>query len=94
MFDRHVRDRPEHTMVTASLGGGIGGLLLVLIVLAAYFAPTVVAFARAHHQANTVLVINLFLGWTFVGWVVALAMSVGAVERRSGDRGGYDSRSA
>jgi hypothetical protein len=28
-----------------------------------------------------------------VGWVVALAMSVGAVERRSGDRGGYDTRS-
>jgi hypothetical protein len=24
----------------------------------------------------SVLVINLFLGWTFVGWVVALAMAL------------------
>jgi uncharacterized membrane protein len=69
-------------VVIASLAGGFGVLLVVLIGLAAYFAPTIVAFARQHHQANTVLVINLFLGWTFIGWVVALAMAVGAVERR------------
>ena len=68
-------------MVIASAAGPVAGLLLVFIALAAYFAPTIVAFARHHHQANTVLVINLFLGWTFVGWVVALAMAVGAVNR-------------
>lgn len=68
-------------MVIASAAGAVAGLLLVFVALAAYFAPTIVAFARHHHQANTVLVVNLFLGWTFVGWVVALAMAVGAVDR-------------
>ncbi|MGH3428161.1 MAG: superinfection immunity protein [Bryobacteraceae bacterium] len=49
---------------------------LSLIVLAAlYFTPTIVAFGRKHETAS-VLVINLFLGWTFIGWVVALAMAV------------------
>jgi uncharacterized membrane protein len=51
-------------------------LFMVLAVL--YFIPTVVAFNRQHHQRNTITVINVFLGWTFIGWVVALAMAVSA----------------
>ncbi len=70
-------------MVIASAGGGVGVLLLIFIGFAAYFAPTIVAFARHHHQANTILVINLFLGWTFIGWVISLAMSVGAINSQS-----------
>jgi len=41
-----------------------------------YFLPTIVASLR-HHQAAPVFVLNLFLGWTFIGWVVALAIAVG-----------------
>jgi Superinfection immunity protein len=38
---------------------------------------------RHTNNRNSVLVINLFLGWSFLGWVVALAMAVsGANERR------------
>lgn len=29
-----------------------------------------------------VIVINLFLGWTFIGWVVALAMAVSGEEKK------------
>jgi hypothetical protein len=29
---------------------------------------------KVKHQGS-VVVINLFLGWTFIGWVVALAMA-------------------
>lgn len=52
---------------------------LVLVVAALYFLPAIVAYSRHHHSAATILVINVFLGWTFIGWVVALAMSVGSV---------------
>lgn len=45
----------------------------------AYFLPSCLAFARKHHNRDSVLVINLFLGWTFLGWVVALAMAASAV---------------
>ncbi len=51
-------------------------LILVLIVLAAYFAPTIIASTRQHPQHGSIFVINFLLGWTFIGWVVALAMSV------------------
>jgi hypothetical protein len=37
--------------------------------------PTIIAVARKVTNQGSVLVINFFLGWTFVGWVVALAMA-------------------
>jgi len=45
------------------------------LVLAAYFFPTIVALVRRHHNIGVVLVLNLFLGWTFLGWVLALVMA-------------------
>jgi hypothetical protein len=53
-------------------------LLLILAILgvaALYFAPTIVAFSRKAPNRGSVLVLNLFLGWSFVGWVIALAMA-------------------
>jgi putative effector of murein hydrolase LrgA (UPF0299 family) len=56
------------------MGGAIHSSAL-LVVLALYFLPSVVAVARKVTHQGSVVVINLFLGWTFVGWVVALAMA-------------------
>lgn len=49
---------------------------LGFFLIALYFVPTIVAFSREVVNAGSVLVINLFLGWTLIGWVVALAMAV------------------
>ena len=46
----------------------ITGALLFALVLV-YFLPTFMA--RAHRQRNAIAALNLLLGWTFVGWVVA-----------------------
>lgn len=53
----------------------------IIAALVAYFLPSGVAFSRKHHNRDSVLVINLFLGWTFIGWVVALAMAASAVKQ-------------
>ena len=50
-----------------------------LIVGAIYLAPSLIAYKRAHHQLGAIAVINVLLGWTVVGWVVALAMACSAV---------------
>lgn len=54
--------------------------LLALIVLfgllGLYLLPTIIA-SRRNHQVGFVAVLNIFLGWTFLGWIVALAISVG-----------------
>jgi hypothetical protein len=46
------------------------------IAFALYFLPFIIAASRAHPQAAPIFVLNFFLGWTFIGWVVALAWAV------------------
>ncbi len=57
-------------------------LLIVLFVLAVlcvpYFVPTIIAFSRDKTNRFTILAINFFLGWTAVGWIVALVLAVKA----------------
>ena len=52
-----------------------------LILIGLYFLPTIVASARHHHNRGSIFVLNLFLGWTFIGWIIALAMACSHVER-------------
>jgi Superinfection immunity protein len=45
-----------------------------------YFLPVIIAYTRPAPDRASVAIINVFLGWTYVGWVVALALA--ARERR------------
>jgi hypothetical protein len=46
-----------------------------------YFVPTVIAVGRRAPNAVSVFGVNLLLGWTGVGWLIALFMSAGRDER-------------
>jgi hypothetical protein len=48
-------------------------MALYFFLLALYLIPSVVARGRGHHNWPAIAVVNVLLGWTFVGWVVALA---------------------
>jgi hypothetical protein len=52
----------------------LGGLGLVGIAL--YFLPTIVALAKSKHNTTSIALLNFFLGWTFVGWVIAMVSAV------------------
>lgn len=47
------------------------GLMLVLGMI--YFAPYRLAKRRGHPQAGSILILNLFIGFTGLGWVLAYA---------------------
>ncbi len=51
-------------------------LIFFLIMCALYFVPSLIAFGRKVPNAGSVLVVNIFLGWSLIGWVIALAMAV------------------
>lgn len=51
-------------------------ITMTAAIVIGYWAPAIVAFVRRVPNKVSVLVINLFLGWTLIGWVVALAMAV------------------
>ena len=50
----------------------MNGWAILLLALILYFCPTGIAFRRGHHNRNAIFVLNLFLGWTLLGWVAAL----------------------
>lgn len=52
------------------------GLLIMALVTAAYTAPATVALLRKAPDVAIVIVVNLLLGWTLVGWVVALCLAL------------------
>ena len=59
----------------------MGDLAVSTIVLALYFLPSIVAASRDVPNIGSVIVVNFFLGWTVIGWVVALAMALRSVPR-------------
>ncbi|MGE8045141.1 superinfection immunity protein [Pseudomonas monteilii] len=65
--------------MSASSDSSMGFFLLLLIVLA-YFVPTIVAAKRGHPNGTPIFLLNLFLGWTAIGWLVALIWSFSAVD--------------
>lgn len=53
----------------------LGGLILLLLALACYFLPTIVATMRGKaHGTGGVFFVNLLLGWAVVGWFVAFSV--------------------
>ena len=73
--------RPPPRVDSIDDGDEMRALALIVAVIAAYFAPTFLAVGRSHHQVGSILVLNLFLGWTLLGWVIALAMAASRVKR-------------
>ena len=73
-----------------SLGGSVAGITFLVIVAFFYFVPTIVAAQRDIPNKNSVFIINLFLGWTFIGWVIALAMAMGQAETKKTTVGQLD----
>lgn len=47
------------------------GMLVALL----FFLPTVIALLRNHHNWAPIALVNVLLGWTVLGWVVALVWS-------------------
>jgi hypothetical protein len=51
-------------------------LVLIFVFLLFYFLPTIVASSRKRHNTGAIFVLNLFLGWSLIGWVVSLVWAV------------------
>jgi hypothetical protein len=37
-----------------------------------YFLPSIIALVKSKHDTLAIFLLNLFLGWSVVGWIVAL----------------------
>jgi SNF family Na+-dependent transporter len=59
-------------------------LVCLILAVCLYFLPWVIAHRRAHRAVDGILLLDLLLGWTVVGWLIALACTsfVPAIESR------------
>lgn len=48
----------------------IFGLIVIIAAIGLYFLPTIIGWNK--RNSFSILLLNFFLGWTFIGWVVAL----------------------
>jgi T4 superinfection immunity protein len=51
--------------------------LVGVLALIVYLTPAIVASKRHLRNSTTVWLLDVFLGWTVIGWIIALAMAVG-----------------
>jgi len=56
--------------------------LPILLLVPIYFIPSFVADYRDHQSKMGITALNLFLGWTFLGWVISLVWALSSVEKR------------
>jgi Superinfection immunity protein len=49
-------------------------LLIIAIALVVYFTPSYLG--RDKRKADAIFTLNLFWGWTIIGWLAALAWSL------------------
>lgn len=59
-----------------SEGFGFVEISVIILAILLYFLPTFIAVLRRHKNKLAVFLLNLFLGWTGLGWVAALVWSV------------------
>ncbi len=57
------------------------GALLVFLA-AVYFVPTIVASVREHRNMAGIVILNLLLGWTILGWIGALVWAVTSAQEQ------------
>jgi len=58
-------------------------IFFVAALLLGYFLPSVLAGHFHHPRRDTIVALNLFLGWTLFGWIGALAWASWAERPKS-----------
>jgi hypothetical protein len=77
---REARGEPEHPTSRAEQSApdpdssSVGAVMVILFGLFIYFLPSFVG--RKQRNVNAIFALNLLLGWTFVGWVLALVWAL------------------
>jgi hypothetical protein len=52
------------------------GTTLIIFLIVAYFLPAIIAALNGNKNFGAIFVLNVLLGWTFIGWVISLVWAV------------------
>ncbi len=51
-------------------------IIMVIVGIVFYFIPSLIALLRGKKNLLAIIALNFFLGWSLIGWVVALVWSL------------------
>ena len=63
------------------IGGKLTLFALAAVAFGLYFLPAIIASSRSHPNSTAITLLNLFLGWTALGWIVALIWANTAIRK-------------
>jgi len=66
-------------------GIGLEAMPNVFVFMMIYLVPSVIAHLRSHDHARRIFFLNLLLGWTLLGWLIALGWSAWAARTPRSD---------
>lgn len=53
-----------------------------IVLIAMFFLPSLIALVRSHHNGFAIFLTNFLLGWTLIGWIIALIWSTTSTRQR------------
>ena len=69
---------PIQVNASGYFGISVAGFLMIGLGIVAYFIPGIIAVTRRHRKATSILLVNLFFGWSVLGWIFALVWALRA----------------
>ena len=69
---------PIHVNASGYSAIAFVGFLMIGLGIVAYFIPGIIAVSRRHRKATSILLVNLFFGWSVLGWIFALVWALRA----------------
>jgi hypothetical protein len=51
-------------------------IIVAAFLIIFYFAPSLIASGTGHKNTTAIFLLNLFLGWSFIVWVICLVWAV------------------
>jgi ABC-type sugar transport system permease subunit len=55
---------------------GFAVIIVIMGLIATYFLPTIIALILHKRNTLAIFLLDLFLGWSLIGWVIALVWAV------------------
>lgn len=88
-FQTYCGDKSSTVATTSANKDTSLAIVWLIVYFLIYFLPAIVARNRRHRQEMAIGILNLLLGWTVIGWVVALVWACTS-DTRSETRRGTD----
>jgi len=71
-----LQENGQDSVTALRAVSGLMGVMLLIVLVGGYFVPSIVALVKKKRNTGAIVLVNVLLGWSVVGWIVALVWAV------------------